>query len=166
MAALTQPRATNPWGAMPKPLQYGPYPMKASTTIYTGALVGIDSSASGLATNMATGSTTLICVGVAPFVYENQAPSGLDAYVDTRWVDPLGTGAAGNLSIDVFQGLFPFFNGATLITNANIGTSCYANDNQTVSTTSASQSKVGVITLVDAGTGLVWVAIDPFAGRP
>lgn len=131
MAALTADRSTVSRDAV----QFE-FPVAASTKIYAGALVGV-----GTATTYAapmTAATTWKCVGVAQELADNSA------------------GANGAINVKVQRGCFRFVNGES-ITRASLGATAYANDDNTVYTTSTGRSAVGVIRDVDASG--VWVEI-------
>lgn len=99
------------------------YPVKASTKIYKGALVGVD--ASGYVTPAAPTSKR-VC-GVA---YETVDNSG---------------GSNGLLNIRVIRkGSFQF--NTSGLTIANIGDKVYVTDDNTVQTSSTSTIQVGVVT--------------------
>ena len=110
----------------------------ANKKIYAGSLVARD--AAGYATPGAT-ATTLIGVGRANETIDNTG------------------GANGAVSVEVEKGVFRFGNSAgDPITIADIGATCYIEDDETVSKTNAggnSQSVAGTIFDVDANG--VWV---------
>ena len=116
------------------------FPVAASTLIYAGALVMVNSS--GVATKGAT-ATGLTAVGCALARADNSA------------------GSAGAMNVKVRRGIFNFLNssGGDAITEANVGTVVYAVDDQTVALTSGSstRSTVGRVYEVDADG--VWVEI-------
>ncbi|MFO1351910.1 MAG: hypothetical protein U1F68_15050 [Gammaproteobacteria bacterium] len=135
MAALTADRDT--------PLRDGKqfeFPVAASTKIYAGALVALNSS--GLAVPGST-STTLKCVGRADAQADNSA------------------GAASAINVKTRRGVFRFGNSSAgdLIALADVGASCYIVDDQTVAKTNggSTRSVAGVIRDVDASG--VWVEI-------
>lgn len=128
MSALTADRNTKYRDG----LQYE-YPVAASTKIYAGSLVGINSS--GLAAPM-TAATTWKAAGVADAEADNSA------------------GAASAINVKVKRGVHLLANGES-ITNASIGATAYANDDQTVYTTLTGRSAVGTIRLVTSEG--VWV---------
>jgi hypothetical protein len=133
MAALTADRPTPKRTGMHLSL-----PMAASTLIYAGSIVCVNSS--GLAVKGAV-STTLKAAGVAKEQVDNSA------------------GAASALRIEVERGVFRFGNSSAgdLIALADIGSSCYIVDDQTVAKTNggSTRSVAGVIRDVDAQG--VWV---------
>ncbi len=133
MAALTADRST--------PSRDGidfSFPVAASTKIYAGSLVAINSS--GYLTKGAA-STTLKAAGVAQELADNSA------------------GADGAINAKVRRGVFRFDNSASgdLIALADIGANCYIVDDHTVAKTngSSTRSVAGVIRSVDADG--VWV---------
>jgi hypothetical protein len=113
-------------------------PVAASTKIYAGALVCVN--ASGYATKGAV-STTLKAVGVAQEQVDNSA------------------GANGDLRINVRRGVFLMGNSSAgdLIALADVGSTCYIVDDQTVAKTNgtSTRSAAGVVRDVDASG--VWV---------
>ena len=116
------------------------FPVAASTQIFAGAIVCIN--ASSLAVNGST-ATGLKCVGIADQAANNSA------------------GIASAIRVKVRRGCFPFANSASTdaITDADIGSACYAVDDQTVAKTSATNTRsvAGVIRDVDSDG--VWVEI-------
>lgn len=111
-------------------------PVKASTTIYQGALVVMDS---GLAVPGKTG-TGLIALGMAEETVAN-------------------TGANGAANVTVERGTFRFENSAAAdaITAADIGKQCFIVDDQTVAKTNggdpATRSVAGTVIDLD-GSGV------------
>jgi len=133
MAALATDRAT--------PRRAGTtrvFPVAASTLIYAGALVALNSS--GLATKGAA-ATTLKAVGVAVERADNSA------------------GAASAITVKVERGVWLMANSTAgdAITLADVNASCYIVDDQTVAKTdgSSSRSVAGIVRDVDASG--VWV---------
>lgn len=115
-------------------------PVAASTTIYAGSLVCLN--ASGYAVPGST-ATTLKARGVAQEQVDNSA------------------GAAGAQEIETRRGVFPFANSSSTdqITRADIGSTAYIVDDQTVAKTNgtSTRSVAGIVRDVDdAG---VWVEI-------
>ena len=107
----------------------------ANKKIYAGSLVARD--ASGYATPGAT-AADILGVGRAKETVDNTG------------------GAAGALRVEIEKGVFQFANSAGgPITIADIGNTCYIEDDQTVSKTDVSQSVAGTIEDVDANG--VWV---------
>lgn len=116
------------------------FPVAASTKIFAGALVCINSS--GYATKGAT-STSLKCVGVAQEQADNSAGSAADISVKTR------------------RGCFKFGNSTSTdaITLAEVGSDCYIVDDQTVAKTNGSSSRSVAGKVRDVETDGVWVEI-------
>lgn len=112
------------------------FPVAASTKIYAGSLVGIGTSTTYAAPM--TAATTWKCVGVAQELADNSS------------------GANAAINVKVQRGVFRFVNGES-ITRASIGATAYADDDQTLYTTSTGRSAVGTIRSVDS-VG-VWVEI-------
>ena len=135
MSALTADRAT-PYRNNE---DFG-FPVAASTLIYAGALVCINSS--GYATKGAT-STTLRCVGVADARADNAA------------------GAAGAINVKTRRGCFRFANSAStdLIALADAGSDCYMVDDQTVAKTNGSNTRSVAGKIRDVDADGVWVEI-------
>lgn len=113
------------------------YPVAASTKIYAGSLVCLDSSGNAVAGSLTTG---LIAVGCANETVDNSS------------------GAAAALNIKVRAGVFRWATSGTL-TKASIGDVVYIYDDQTVKTSSTSASPAGV--LVDVDTLGAWVLTQP-----
>jgi len=116
------------------------FPVAASTKIYAGALVCLNSS--GLATKGAA-STTLKAVGIAEALADNSA------------------GLASAINVKVRRGCFRFLNSSAgdLIALTEVGSDCYIVDDQTVAKTNGSSSRsiAGKVRDVDADG--VWVEI-------
>jgi hypothetical protein len=132
MAALTSDRNTKTRDGF----KFG-FPVAASTVIYVGALVGINSS--GYAVPMSL-STTLAIAGVCEAQANNAA------------------GAAGAINVEVRKGHYLFNVTGTAITLANLNANVYASDDNTVTLTSTGASLVGTVSDVDS-SGKVWVKI-------
>lgn len=113
-------------------------PVAAATKIFAGSIVAVN--ASGYATKGAV-STTLKAAGVAREQADNTA------------------GANGDIRVAVERGTFQFANSTAgdLIALADIGSTCYIVDDQTVAKTNgtSTRSAAGVIRDVDANG--VWV---------
>lgn len=117
-------------------------PVAASSLIYAGALVCVNSS--GFAVKGST-STTLKAAGVAQQRVDNSA------------------GADGALRIEVDRaGAHLFANSAAgdAITLADLGASVYIVDDQTVAKTSGSSSRSIAGKVVDVDASGVWIAFD------
>jgi len=115
-------------------------PVAATTKIYTGALVCLNSAGNavpGSATN------TLKARGVCIERADNSA------------------GAAGDISVDSRPGVYNFKNSSAgdLITRAEIGIDCYIVDDQTVAKTSGSSTRSIAGKVVDVNADGVWVRI-------
>lgn len=134
MAALTAPRNTPMMGGEGtfKTTQQ----VKASTKIYQGALVMTDSTGYAVPGATAAGAT---CWGIALQTIDNSA------------------GASGALSVDCIQEA-AFLMNASGLTVANTGAFAYFTDDNTVTLTATSNSKVGTIVNVVSATQC-WVYI-------
>lgn len=121
-------------------------PVAAATTIYLGALVATLIGGSGYATN-ATADNTYRVVGVAAVRAENTTAAGY--------------GAAGDISVEVERGVFPFANSSSVdaVTAADVGELCYVVDNNTVARTSSGGLRpvAGYVSRIE--NGMVWVEI-------
>lgn len=115
------------------------FPVAAATKIPGGVIVALN--ASGQAVNGAT-STTLKAVGMSEALADNTA------------------GAAGDIKVLVRRGCFKFGNSSAgdLIALADVGSSCYIVDNQTVAKTNGSSTRsiAGTVRDIDSD-GSVWV---------
>lgn len=113
----------------------------ANTLIFAGALVMRDASGNLIEGQTATG---LVGVGRA----EERADNS--------------TGSAGDIAVKYRPGIYRFANssGADEITDADIGSKCFAVDDQTVARTdgTATRSPAGTVDQVDAQG--VWVRLD------
>ena len=122
------------------PVDCASNPVAASTTIYRGSAVCLDSSGNAVAPSAATG---LITVGVASAKVDNSA------------------GAAGALKVSTRAGIYGFANSAAgdAITAAEIGDVCYWVDGGTVAKTdgTGTRSVAGVIVRIESS--LVFVNI-------
>ena len=110
--------------------------------IYGGALVALKTASGHTYAQPAATATGLVIVGVASATADNSA------------------GAAAAISVDVQTGIFLLNNDALdPVAAANIGTTVYATDDNTVAATSASGTKSAAGTLwdIDAATGNAWV---------
>ena len=133
MTALTQDRNT--------PMRRGEAytdPVAASTTIYAGSLVCLDSSGNAVPGSEATG---LIARGRAEQRVDNAAGSAGDQYVPVR------------------PGVFRWTNSASSdeITRAEIGGTAYIVDDQTVAKTDGWGSRSAAGTIEDVDAQGVWV---------
>lgn len=116
-------------------------PVAASQKIYAGALVMRNAAG-----NLVKGATATGLVGVGR----------AEEQVDNS------TGAAGALSIDYLPGTFRFDNStaADEITAADIGSVCYAVDDETVAKTHATNTRSPAGIVEGVGAQGVWVRID------
>jgi hypothetical protein len=139
MADLTSPRNTVIVG----PQLFGSeQPLAASSKVIEGCLVAVNGDGYGNAAGM-TKATGLVCIGVAVRSVDNS------------------TGAAGALSCVAISGRIMLDNGLTTdkVTQADVGNSCYALDNHTVSRVSSGASVVGQIIDIDTDSGQVIVNV-------
>ena len=117
-------------------------PIAASTTIYAGTLVALDSNGRVVPV---TGTTGLRAVGRAC------TRGGLD-----RWDNASGGAAAFNVEIE--EGIFFWTNSSAgeEIAQAQVGTICYGVDDQTVGKTGASGtlSVAGIVRYIDSSLGV------------
>jgi hypothetical protein len=138
MAALTAERSVSRKGAeSTATVPVITVLVKASTTIFKGALVCIDST--GFAIPAANTPATLIAIGVA-----------------TKTVT---AAASGTFPLDVQRGLFPFNNtGGDLVVQADMGKKVYITDDNTVAHTAGTLPTAGVFMGFDeAGLPLVQI---------
>ncbi|WP_072379776.1 hypothetical protein [Novosphingobium sp. NDB2Meth1] len=112
----------------------------ATKKIFEGSLVCL--SATGFATPGAV-ATTLKADGIALTTVDNTS------------------GADGAVSVEVRKGTFRFANSAAgdLITRAEIGTTCYVVDDQTVAKTNGTNTRSAAGIVVDVDAQGVWVKI-------
>ena len=115
-------------------------PVKAATTIHSGALVCLDASGNAQPGATATG---LIVRGVAIDAANN------------------GSGSAGDINVETERGGFRFENSASAdaITRAEIGDTAYIVDDQTVAKTNGSSTRSAAGTIVDVDAQGVWVRV-------
>ncbi len=133
MAALTAARLTES-----KNLRFQKrYLMKASTTIYYGSLVMINTN--GTAEPATASASNHGVVGVA---------------TETKT-----SGASGSTYIMTQTGIFRF--AATSIAQANVGSLMYAQDDQTVDETQAANQPIAGILLDYVSATEGWVAVGP-----
>lgn len=123
-----------------RPAEDFEFPVAATTKIYAGAIVCINSS--GLATKGAV-ATTLKTVGVAQALADNSA------------------GAASAIRVKTRRGCFKFANSTSTdaITLAEVGSDCYVVDDQTVAKTSGSSTRSVAGKVRDVESDGVWVEI-------
>ncbi|MBG6160537.1 hypothetical protein IWQ54_000187 [Labrenzia sp. EL_195] len=114
------------------------YPVKASTTIYAGAMVALDATGHAVPFSTATG---LVSLGRAESRLDNSG--GIDGAVTGRFK----------------AGIFRFDNSAAAdqITSADIGADCYAVDDQTVAKTDGTGTRSVAGKVFDVDTVGVWV---------
>ena len=132
MTALSAARVT-------KSKNLGPvkrYPVAASSTIYAGGMVMIDSAGYARAAAASVNNTGV--VGVATTTVAN-------------------TGAAGAAFVNAQSGWFLF--AADSIAQTSLGLPVYADDDQTVDETQASNAPVVGILLEVVSSSSAWVAI-------
>lgn len=115
-------------------------PVAAATTIYQGALVATQIGGSGYAVN-ASADRSLRVIGVAAQKVVNTTAEGY--------------GSAGDLSVPVLRGVFPFTNSSSTdaISDADIEQPCYVVDNDTVARTSnfGLRPVAGIVSKVEDG---------------
>lgn len=112
-------------------------PVAASTTIYAGTLYAIDGSGNAVPASATTGAARAVAVARA----DNSA------------------GSAGDVSVHGERGVFQFDNSAvTAIARADIGATCYIEDDVTVAKTAAGSAKAAG-TIVDVDDNGVWVRV-------
>jgi hypothetical protein len=125
------------------------YPVAASTTIYKGTLVGLDSS--GYLLSLAHGTSGLTFAGVAEEKIDNS------------------TGSNGDKSCRVRKdGEFEFVYNGGDAAQANVGDEVYALDDQTVDedpATVTNQYKVGEVVECESATKLR-ICISGYTGKP
>lgn len=139
MTALAAERNTLEMAVIGQEIAFRNFPMTAAVKIFKGSLVVLDASG-----NAKPGVTALSLtpVGRAEQTQDNTA------------------GGAGALTINVQPGVFKFVNlGTDLIAQANVGTNCFVTDDQTVSATSATNTKSVAGRVVQVDTDGVWVAV-------
>jgi hypothetical protein len=115
-------------------------PVAAATTIFQGAIVATQIGGSGLAVN-ASADRSLRVIGVATARAVNTTAEGY--------------GGAGDISVPVERGVFPFTNSSSTdaITAADVGEPCYVVDNDTVARTSSFGLRpvAGIVSKVEGG---------------
>lgn len=168
MAALTQDRKSDPLGTQdqvyPVLLRY---PVEASTSIYGGALVGINAAGNAVPAS-AIGSLKLI--GRAERQILNLATGG------TTGPDGIANGNAGSISVPVKQGVFYFnINADSTIDKTKFGQNVFASDDNTVSLSDAGGTRPFAGWVVDYPSNMttsttqvgVFVGVaNPFALNP
>ena len=134
MAALSGPRNTTTRGAFIYRLNV---PVAASTTIWKGSIVMLNSS--GYAIPAATAATTP-CMGIADQTVVN-------------------SGSAGSVSVDCLVGLAGLFDVTGSFTQADNGKLAYFSDDHTITRTATSNSAAGTI-VEFVSTTACWVYFD------
>lgn len=139
MTALSAARNTPKKGSFPIP-ECVSVPVAASTKIYQGALVGINSSGHAVA---GTSNASARIIGRARALADNSS----------------GTAAA--ISVEVESGVFRYDNSATTgaCTAADVGRPCFAVDDATVSRDSSNGARTvaGAVVEVDSSGVYVWL---------
>ena len=135
MSALAVDRETPVQGQV---IRSRPYKM-AAVEIFAGSLVALN--AAGYLTPAAN-TAGLRVVGVAQTTIDNSA------------------GAAGDETMVVDEGVFLFENGSPALTQAHVGSTIFAQDDQTVSSSSTQGIKAGVMLGIDATTSDVIVLVE------
>lgn len=145
MAALTAPRLVPVKGESCGLVRR--IPVAASTKIYNGALVLIDSSGNAIPAASASGNNALVVAGIAEETVDNSA------------------GSAGDLSVRVkancSEAAYGFVNsGSAAIDATHVGKLAHATDDQTVANAASSTNRpiVGWIHSLDED-GLVYVTV-------
>lgn len=111
------------------------YPVAATTTIYAGTLVALNSSGNAVP---ASDTAALTVIGRAEATADNSA------------------GSAGDVDVTVKRGTFRFANSADYAVDADdIGKPCYVESDNTVAETSTNSVRAG--TVVDVDSDGVWV---------
>jgi hypothetical protein len=146
MAPLSGPRNTPIMGAGGVPV-LASYPVAASTKIWPGSIVAINSSGYAVEASDTAGLTVVgICDPQHGAAVDNSA------------------GADGAINVPVIQGVGELVNGDS-ITLADVGGIAYVSDDQTVVTSGTSNSIVaGIIYLVDANGVWVFVGLGSTPG--
>lgn len=123
-------------------------PVAANTRIFAGSLVAINASGNAVPVTNTGSATTLRVIGRAA------------DHVDNR-TDVEGPGLAGSLSVKVEFGVFQWANLSDSISLANLGSACYAQDDQTVALSSDGGDRPVAGRIVDVDDGGVWVESMP-----
>lgn len=121
------------------------YPVAASTTIYKGGLVCLNSSGYAVP---GSASTTLVAVGRAEETVVN-------------------SGTAGSVNVEVLEGVFKFTNSSSTdaITIAEIGDAVYIVDDDVVAKTSNGGTRSVAGWCVDVESDGVWVHVKNIASH-
>lgn len=113
-------------------------PVAASTTIYNGALVAVNTSGYAVP---AANTVGFRVIGVATKKADNSS------------------GSAGDISVQVSTGVFAFKNDADAIAQADVGRRCYVQDDQTVQDENGGASVIaGMVDSFDSSWVHVYVA--------
>lgn len=140
MTALAAQRSTPVMAGGPNPENLS-FPIADNVKVYKGSLVMLDG---GYLKPGAT-ATGKVAVGQAE-----------------ETVDNTGTGhTAGRFNVPVKQGVFKFANSASsdAIAQAEVGSSCYLVDDQTVAKTDGSNSRSVAGKVIQVDTDGVWVKV-------
>lgn len=156
MTAQTKDTKHDQYGAgsdeiQPKRLSF---PVAAATSLYGGSMVGLDAAGRACASTSFVASTRI----------QGQAMTQVINTVAA------GFGSAGDLSVDVQPGCFFYVNsaGADAIAQANLGTYCYAVDDQTVALTDGAGTRplAGIIVSIGSPSSATAVAVWLGASSP
>jgi hypothetical protein len=135
MSGLTASRNTPEWNGAPR-FHYGLIPVEASTSIYVGGMVGLNSNGNGVPAQ-ARGTSPLDelrILGICEYVYAGGIqPPGVNALNQSGLTyNNIAAGTAGAISIGVICSIFGMDNDSS-IAQANVGEMCFAADDHTVS---------------------------------
>jgi hypothetical protein len=112
-------------------------PAAAAVHLYPGTLIARDSSGDAI---YATDTAGLEVMGRCQGDVDNSA------------------GIAGALNVNVRRGVFAYFNSSTEpLAQANVGSVCFVQDEQTVASTSTNLVKAGIFLGINSDTGMAWV---------
>lgn len=139
MAALTKERETRRLSISAFPgADPIPFKQKGSTKVFKGALVALNA---GFAAP-GTAATSLVAVGVASETSDNSS------------------GSDGAVSVLVEEGIFEFNNhGTNTVVQANVGSDCFIEDDNTVGNVSTGKSRAGKVVGFSGTKVLVKVAL-------
>jgi len=119
MPALTQERLTDFFGTVPARRTL---PMKAATTVFKGAMVGVDNAGNAQPAGLLAGGTVRVR-GVAQHTQANP-------------------GAAGATKVECAPGVYRMNNhGADLVVAADVGADCFVVDDNTVAKTNGTNTR-------------------------
>jgi len=153
MAALSAARNVREMASRGNLADYFYAKMKASTTIYVGALVVVDNT-TGLA-EPASALAAKTAIGIA------EVPEASKIASDGSYTSgSVTSGSSGVTYVKVRRGTFPFNNkGGDLVTDALLGRAlAYIEDDNTVRATATASSVAGRVIEIDAA-GQVWVEV-------